>query len=136
MKPAEGGCRQKPFTPFFFSLTEGFALPVLWKGDIEEAVEESTLEKAMRYTEAAFVESGHREMKFGELVKGIMRQARFDSCQGLSERSVQNYVKEMTTKKFLTKLVRGMYALTQFISDNQTEISYPDNDDDDEQMEK
>ncbi|MCD8302603.1 MAG: AAA family ATPase [Prevotellaceae bacterium] len=126
VEPLDDGCRQKPFSPFAFTLSEDSALPIPWTGDTTEAQQETSLRKIMHYTEAAFSNSGRAELSNKELQTAIMEEAKDNSEVGLSRNNLFRYIAKMVDINFLRKVSRGVYALT---TDEtlQQELTFDDN---------
>ncbi len=126
VEPLDDGCRQKPFSPFAFTLSEDSALPIHWTGDTTEAQDDVMLNKVKTLTEAAFSNSGRTELGTSELMAAILEEAKNDYVVGLSKSNMFRFITKMKNDNFIKNTKHGVYALC----DDETlqqELTFDDN---------
>ncbi len=128
--PAVEGCRHLPFEPFAFQMVGFDGLPELFDASkiLETSKPSTAEERAKGIVEKVFASNDFKPIQYNELSRRIVAESGNCMSKNISSRTALNYIRDLTKSGYLVKDNVGGYSLGRFHEDTQTEIEYPEDD--------
>ncbi len=128
--PAVEGCRHLMFEKFAFQMVGFDGLPALFDAtQIVETNKPSTAEeKAKAIVEKVFAQNDYKIITYNELSRRMVVESEHFGSKPIKQRTAFNYIRDLTKSGYLIKDNIGGYSLGRFREDTQTEIEYPEED--------